>query len=206
MMFRNMPGAAVVGEVKNEDQPNRTLVQHLEEQKKEERKEPKVGKTEKQGGDMWITVCFMIWLGVLGVIDLRSRKVPVWLMMAGLLAAVCLVVYRYLTKTGGWEILEGLEGWKKLAYGLVPGGILLAVSLTTGKTGRADGIVLLAVGMFLEPGAGFAVFSLSLFILALFSVALLLLGKAGRNTKIPYLPFLWMACMVQAVWMVSPYP
>ncbi len=73
--------------------------------------------------------------------------------------------------------------------------------MITGKTGLADGIVLLATGLFLEPGSGFAVFSLSLFILALFSVALLLMGKAGRNTKVPYLPFLWLACVIQMVWL-----
>ncbi len=156
------------------------------------------GEQEKWGRNMWITICFMIWLGTLGLLDLCYRKVPIWLMAVGTVAAVGFALCRYLAGAGGWE---GLERIQRLPYDLAPGGILLAVSMITGKTGLADGIVLLATGLFLEPGSGFAVFSLSLFILALFSVALLLMGKAGRNTKVPYLPFLWLACVIQMVWL-----
>ena len=147
---------------------------------------------------MWITICFMIWLGVLGLMDIRYRKVPVWLMVAGVMAAAGVALYRYLAGAGDFCVPGGLQ---RLSYDLVPGGILLAVSITTGRTGLADGIVLLATGLFLEPGGGFVVFSLSLFVLALVSVALLLLGQAGRNTKMPYLPFLWVACLIQIVWL-----
>lgn len=147
---------------------------------------------------MWITICFMIWLGVLGLMDIRYKKVPVWLMMAGVMAAAGVALYRYLAGAGDFCALGGLQ---RLSYDLVPGGILLAISITTGKTGLADGIVLLATGLFLEPGGGFAVFSLSLFVLALVSVALLLVGQAGKNTKMPYLPFLWVACVIQIVWL-----
>lgn len=156
------------------------------------------GEQEKWGRNMWITICFMIWLGTLGLLDLCYRKVPIWLMAVGTVAAVGFALCRYLAGAGGWE---GLERLQRLPYDLAPGGILLAVSMITGKTGLADGIVLLATGLFLEPGSGFAVFSLSLFILALFSVALLLMGKAGRNTKVPYLPFLWLACVIQMAWL-----
>ncbi len=137
---------------------------------------------------MWITICFMIWLGTLGLLDLCYRKVPIWLMAVGTVAAVGFALCRYLAGAGGWE---GLERIQRLPYDLAPGGILLAVSMITGKTGLADGIVLLATGLFLEPGSGFAVFSLSLFILALFSVAL---GK-GREKYQGSLSSLFMAGM-----------
>lgn len=139
---------------------------------------------------MWIIIVFMIWLGLLGIMDIHAGRVSVWLMMAGTIVAAVWACYQCHVGTGNWG---------GIFYNLIPGGILLAVSKATGKVGKADGIVLLGVGMFMKAGAGFVVFVLSMFLLALFSIILLLMGKAGKNSKIPYLPFLWIACLIQIV-------
>ena len=65
--------------------------------------------------------------------------------------------------------------------------------------GYGDGVALLILGMISGAGKSLMIFGFSLFLAAVFSVVMLVLGKAGRNTAIPFLPFLaaaWLAVMI----------
>lgn len=124
-----------------------------------------------------IYIIIAIWLVVISIMDIKSRRVPIWLLAAG--GTVALSAIRC---SNAGECLGVLRG-------TLPGILLLAVTFFTGRAGYGDGIVLLVLGMVLKE-KGIVLFGSSLFLISIFSIALLMLRKANRNTRIPYLPFL----------------
>ncbi len=130
---------------------------------------------------MWKTILVFVYLLVLSIYDVRERKVPLVLLAAGGCAAVL----------GG--ICSGLTGavsWLQLLLGVLPGVFLLAVAWITRKAGYADGIVLLLLGVLEGYQQGVVLLCVSLLLLSCVVMLLLLLRKVGRNTEMPYIPFL----------------
>lgn len=127
---------------------------------------------------LWMT----IWLSLISAMDIRKRKVPAWLLGAGgILAVIC---YRQGISMNVWK-------------GFLPGILLLLMSMMTKQVGYGDGIVLLILG-YCSGGTSLLIFGIGLFLISLFSLGALALRRAGRNTRIPFLPFLtaaWIAVM-----------
>lgn len=119
-----------------------------------------------------------IWLLTISILDIKSRRVSAWLLAIG--GAVILLAVFGCSEVG--EYLGMLKG-------MLPGILLLAVAFFTGKAGYGDGIVLLVLGA-ASKGKGVVLLGTSLFLISIFSIVLLVLRKANRNTRIPYLPFL----------------
>lgn len=132
---------------------------------------------------MWIWACMMGWLLVSSVMDIKTRRLPIWMLVLGGGLAVAAVLYQ---KSGYFDILRGM----------MPGLSLLAIAFVTKKAGYGDGIALSFLGMVLGGEKGLLLFGISLFLLALCSLTLLALRKVGRNSGIPFLPFLAVAWMV----------
>jgi prepilin peptidase CpaA len=90
------------------------------------------------------TVVLVLTMGVAGLLDLRTRRIPNWLTLGGLLAALVLRA-----ATGVHPLLDGLAG-AGLGFGI---GIVLMV---LGALGGGDGKLLMAVGAFfgLRPFVG----------------------------------------------------
>lgn len=126
---------------------------------------------------MWITIFTAAWLSAVSIMDIRSRRVPVWLLLVGGIPTLLAGVYK------------GGEGYYML-LGALPGILLLGTAFATKKAGYGDGIVLLFLGMGLGGGKSLLLFGVSLFLISVCSLVLLALKKAGRNTGIPFLPFL----------------
>ena len=132
---------------------------------------------------MWIWVCMTGWLLVSSVMDIRTRRLPVWLLVLGSGLSAAAVLYQ---KSGYFDILRGV----------MPGLSLLAIAFATKKAGYGDGIVLSCLGMVLGGEKVLLLFGLSSFLLALCSLVLLVFRKVGRNTGMPFLPFLTAAWIV----------
>lgn len=97
------------------------------------------------------------------------------------------------------ERIGGVRRGAELILGLLPGMVLLLMTVTAKKAGPADGTVLLLLGLSLDYRDCAASFVLSLFIMSLVSLLLLALHRVKRNSKLPYLPFLWAGYMAQAM-------
>ena len=89
-----------------------------------------------------VTVVAALVLLILSIFDVKGRAVPAVVLAAGGLAAL------------GCRIAEGLIGmtaprelFAKILLGLIPGAVMLLISALTGKLGRADGEVILIVGV-----------------------------------------------------------
>ena len=106
------------------------------------------------------------WLLAASTLDIRSRRVPVWMLVLGGAFAGLTVVHRC-----GFTLVE----WVEMVKGCIPGAILLILAAATGKAGAADGIVLSFLGICMGGKVCLAVF---------------MLRRVGRNTRLPYLPFL----------------
>ena len=131
-------------------------------------------------------VIAMAYLAVMAIADLIHREVSVRSLVVGSVAAMT---------TAGTMLARGGTSWEALAFGAVPGVVILAVAALTGGAGIGDGIVLLQMDLFLSWNKVIFSFGLSLIVMALFSLALLLLKKGKKEMRLPYLPFLWLGCV-----------
>lgn len=134
---------------------------------------------------MWIlrTALFGIYLLILSVVDLKKRKFPLWVLLLGIAAAIFLGVFEK-----GTEYFNNQDLW----LGVICGIFFLAVSwLTHEKFGFADSIVIL--GVFLSVGyeRGMVCVTIAFFIAGAAALLLLIRRKAGRNTELPFLPYLF---------------
>lgn len=111
--------------------------------------------------------------------DLRYKEVPaVGLSVFGL----AVLIYR---------LCMG-EAWYSLLTGVVPGVVLLLVSLCTKESiGYGDGLMLLVLGVFCGLQKTVAILGMALVLIALAAIVLLVLHKAGRKTELPFLPFVF---------------
>lgn len=137
---------------------------------------------------MWKLIFIALWLGVLAGIDLRYKKIPYWLLAVSGVIVTCVSVHRV--------CMVGMQDMQ-LLWSVLPGVGMLLIALVSKKAGWADGIVLVLLGVMV----GFRVcafsFALSMLIISVVSLVLLMLKRVGKNTKIPYLPFLWIGYLVQ---------
>lgn len=138
---------------------------------------------------MWMKLVEGVCLCVMSAEDIRKRTIPLW-MLAGCCAALGMYPLWRLARTGGLEV-------RNVTGALLPGIVLLAVSVLTHKAGYADGIVLLFLGMACGAERIVQVFLCSLLLMSGVSILLFLGKKVQKTTALPFLPFLfagWLIC------------
>jgi len=127
-------------------------------------------------------------LAILSGVDLRVRKIP---LIPVLVLGVGFFVYRL------WNGVPLSE----VAAGVIPGGILLLVSLVTEESiGYGDGLVLLVLGVLCGAMEAVAVLGMALLLAAVLSMVLLVLKRVGRKTKLPFLPCLCSGYLLFLLW------
>lgn len=129
---------------------------------------------------VWLLIYVILFI-VLSIFDIKNKRIPT----AGfvIVAAVSLL---YLVICGREELRI-----TDVLFSCVPGLVLVALSfLSDGKVGAGDGLLIMCLG----PGLGLEriayVLMGALIAGSLFSGILLALKKAGRNTAIPFVPFI----------------
>ena len=130
----------------------------------------------------------MVWCGYLGWLslrDIRKRAIPLWMLSAG-----------------GLPVLLGLlrNGWNvSVITALLPGALILLLSVLTDTVGKADGIILMLLGSACTDGRIWLLLCLSLIYIFLYSMILYMLRR-DRKRRIPYIPFLFLAYLT--TWMI----
>lgn len=115
------------------------------------------------------------------VSDIRRKEISFRFLSAAV--GIALAAEIYLIFLG-----ESVVG--DLFLSLMPGVFLLLIgAVTGGKVGMGDGIVFLTIGLTIGCSSAFTVMFLSLIFSAVWSGYLMLSRKAGRNTAIPWMPF-----------------
>ena len=123
----------------------------------------------------------LLWLLGLSVYDIRYRRVPVWMVLLGGMAAAGSVLFQCVC-------LERSPA--NFLTGMIPGIILLLLALGTQKAGWADGVVLMFLGSVLGLRQCVLTVMFSLILISVVSAALLILKKADQGTAVAYIPFL----------------
>lgn len=125
-------------------------------------------------------VCTM-YLAVCAVQDLRKRKISVRL--CGFFGFISLVL-------NAGEILTGRREVLAFIGALLPGILLLVLALVSdGAAGIGDGICFLIAGTILGTRMTWALLMCSLVLASACGGVLMLLQKAGRKTRMPFLAF-----------------
>ncbi len=114
--------------------------------------------------------------------DVRKKEIPLWVILA------CGLV-------SGISVIYGAFGadpdYADVFLSLLPGAFLLFVSLLSRReVGFGDGFLLLAAGPALGVGVSILGLFTALFTSSIFSGILIVMRKAGRRTRIPFVPFL----------------
>lgn len=137
------------------------------------------------------TITLIAYLGMLSIFDMKTRKVPVVWLAAGVIIAVLVVLTECLCNPTIWQ-------WYMLSaiLGMIPGGFLILAGYLSKKVGYGDGIVLVVVGIFIGYRSSFMLLGFSLLFMSLYCMGVLLFRKGSGNTKIPYLPFLTVTYVV----------
>ena len=132
---------------------------------------------------MWNTLFVTGWLMLSGVMDVRSQRVPGWMLALGGILGV-------------WASFCQQLGYLETMKGILPGILLLLIAFGTKKAGYGDGVVLCCLGMALGGERSWLLLGISLFLIALLALVLLVLRRVKRNTSLPFLPFLAAAWLV----------
>jgi len=136
----------------------------------------------------------ILLLSICGIYDIRKKRIPVWALIGGSIWALICVLLRC-----GWAHVGGAESGIVRVIGnilaaVLPGVFFLLLSfLTEKKVGFGDGILLIILG--LMEGISAVVFTccMALFFQSLIAVVLVMAKKAGKQTEIPFVPFLFLA-------------
>ena len=147
---------------------------------------------ELNGGNMWQGVGLICYLIILSIYDIRTRKIPVVWLVVGAVAALAYLIHLCLCQPLSELWLEILKSWG-------PGLLMLTAGRLSGKIGSGDGCVLLVAGSILGGVKMIAVFMGSLLLAGVTAVGLLIFCKAGKNDKMPFMPFLAVAVILLGV-------
>ena len=135
-------------------------------------------------------IAILLYLVMLGIWDYKNRSVPVLLLIAGGVLMLGMCIFQYVG--GQLSCMEILQG-------IVPGLFTLFLAWITGKVGYADGIVLVQMGCCMGYRRGMILFCASMMLLSLYCLVLICFKKIGKNTKIPYFPFLALSYVFQGL-------
>ena len=127
-------------------------------------------------------IVLMVGLGFLALEDIKTRKIR---SMSIIVFALVGAILSFLN--GNWF------DWR-LILGFIPGIIVLFLGLLTKETiGYGDGLVVLALGCYLNI---FEIIGLSMLALTLAAVFLIVVYHKGKKELLPFVPFLFVAHLI----------
>ncbi|MCI9323267.1 MAG: hypothetical protein HFH81_08450 [Lachnospiraceae bacterium] len=141
-------------------------------------------------------LCAAVLLGYHGLFDIKRKNIPVKSLFLGVAVSCC------------WVLGKGLLGqqsWAVLGAGLLPGIVaLLLARVTREQLGRGDGWELILMGNWMGLADCLLALGVALAGIFLVSAVLLLIGRANRNTRIAFVPFLWTgtAVVLLQIWIL----
>ena len=119
------------------------------------------------------------YLSLLSVLDIRTGKLPVWVLVFGAVAS------------GIYQIVWGKQPIRMILSGAAVGLLFLLVSRVTREgLGYGDSILMGILGIYLGVQKLLSVLSVAFFLSAILAVMVLVLRKFRRKSAFPFVPFL----------------
>ena len=142
---------------------------------------------------MILPIIFVILLIISSIYDLRTMCIPIWIASANLLMGILAVVWNFFNDKSSLS-----------EYGLT---ILLTVIiilscvlfrvLKAEAIGFGDGLVMLSINFVFGGEWTISIFCISFLLCGIVSGVLMVIKKANRKTRIPFIPFLASGTLVQ---------
>ena len=133
-------------------------------------------------------VC-IIYLSILSMLDIRFRKMPVWLLSADGVLAIAYQIWKTL---GGTAIPLPL-----ILTGAVVGILFLGIGKVTREAfGYGDGLVILILGIYLGFWNLTIVLMITFFAASVMALLLLVSKRNRRKMAMPFVPFLCIGYVV----------
>lgn len=130
------------------------------------------------GKELDVIICG-VYLCILAAIDIRFRKLPIWMLLAGVGGAM---IYQIV-----WSELPIVLSVAGGAAGIV---FLLSSKVTEEALGFGDGILIVALGIYIGFWNILGLLTISFILAAGFAMVVLVLKKFHRKTGFPFVPFL----------------
>ena len=132
---------------------------------------------------MFAIVGVFLMLTISSIFDIQKRIIPIQVLIGGSIwAVICLVAA---------VVRNGTEVFVVALPGMLPGaGLLVLGFLTQQKVGYGDGILLMIMGLLEGGRMVILTFCIGLFLQSVLAVILLLIKRADKQTRIPFVPFL----------------
>lgn len=129
-----------------------------------------------------MSILFVVYLFVVSILDIARKHISMGLLVAGGFLGIMACFFRIYGRNESWVILMA---------GVLPGLIFLLLSFLSNMVGYGDGIVVCVLGVLVGLRRCMALMGISLLLVAICGIVLLILKKASKDTKIPYIPFLF---------------
>lgn len=134
-------------------------------------------------------LCAVALLAYHSGIDLRRQHIPRRSLAAGVVLS-----FSWALAGAVW----GTQSWLAFGIGLLPGAFILLLSKATREQiGRGDAWELIHMGNWMGWSDCLSALGIALLGIFLVSILLLILGRAGRNTRVPFVPFLCAGAVVR---------
>lgn len=129
-------------------------------------------------------IILFLLMCIIGIIDIRSKKIPLWCISLGAADAVVSIISAWRAGTGG-------IGSADIAVDMLPGLLFLLISWTTNeKVGYGDGLVILIMGIVMHYRQCVAAVAIGLLVSSVFSMIMIASKKMNLRSRIPFVPFL----------------
>lgn len=120
------------------------------------------------------------YLLTLGIEDIRKKEISIYLLFAGVIPVIV------------WAISDTQTEWKYRLLGLIPGVILLGISvLTEDQIGKADALVLGMMGLAMGIGDAMILMSVAFALCAVVALVLIVFRKCRKTFRLPFIPFIF---------------
>lgn len=125
--------------------------------------------------------------------DIKNKEISFHLLILSALIVVSGAAMKFVWAEPSAERIRVIM---TVLLGAVPGALLIALSFYTNKIGRGDGMVVTLIGMSESCTFAAVMMCLACLMLSAVSVFLMLMHKATKNTRMPYIPFVTLAYVI----------
>lgn len=135
-----------------------------------------------QIGGSVIKILLILFLGICAVFDIRKKEIPVILILIGIAFSFGINI---------WQIHNKNITIADAGAALVVGAFMICVSFCTReRIGYGDGLILIVSGLMLGFYQCFLGLCISLLLSSVCALFLLITHKAGKDSGLPFVPFL----------------
>ncbi|WP_165878599.1 prepilin peptidase [Natranaerovirga pectinivora] len=132
-----------------------------------------------------MTLLCITFLLIVSIKDIKNKEVPMnYLLLTIIMGFVLVWINPNVT------LIESLVG------GGIGVSLMILGVITRNAIGQGDGLVVMAIGILVGWQMTLAILSYGLIISACYSGYLLIIKRKSRKTKIPFVPFLFIASMI----------